>query len=216
MDKMNSEKLLQALNWRYAVKKFDPSRKISNQDWSTLEEVLRLAPSSYGLQPWKFLVVQNPDIRKKLTPISWGQQQIEACSHLVVLATLKTMDEKYVQHYVDTTAKVRGQNPSELEGFKKMMVGGVVNGPVSKAMLEWTRRQAYIAMGGLLTAAALLQIDTTPMEGIEPMKYDEVLGLTSGPYATVAAVACGYRASDDPLQNAKKVRFPKSEVIQTV
>jgi len=216
MQKLNSEQLIQALNWRYAVKRYDASKKISAQDWATLEEVLRLSPSSFGLQPWKFLVVQNPDLRKKLTPVTWGQPQVETCSHYVVLTTLKTMDEKYVQRYMDSIAKTRSQNVSELDGFKKSIMAAVIDGPLSKHLQEWTRRQVYIAMGNLMNAAALLQIDTTPMEGLDPAKYDDVLGLTSTPYATVASVACGYRAPEDGLQHAKKVRFEKSEIIQTL
>jgi nitroreductase len=216
MQKLSSDQLISALNWRYAVKKYDPTKKISTQDWATLEEVLRLSPSSFGLQPWKFYVVQNPEIRKKLTPASWGQTQVETCSHFVVLTTLKKIDEAYAKHYIESIAQTRGQKFSDLEGFYKSIVGAVVNGPLSARTQEWTQRQVYIAMGNLMNAAALIGVDTTPMEGLEPGKYDEILNLTATPYATVAAVACGYRAADDGLQHAKKSRFPKSEMIVTL
>jgi nitroreductase len=216
VEKLNSDQLMSALNWRYAVKKYDATKKISAQDWSTLEEVLRLSPSSFGLQPWKFLVVQSPDLRKKLTPATWGQPQVETCSHFVVLTTLKKIDEAYVQSYIDDIAFTRGIKASELDGFKKSMMGAVVNGPISQHLQTWSQKQVYIAMGNIMNAAALLHIDTTPMEGLEPAKYDDILGLTNTPYATVAAVACGYRSPDDQLQFAKKVRFPKAKVIQTL
>lgn len=215
MKHISNESLLDSLNWRYAVKKFDPAKKISESDWNTLAESLRLTPSSYGLQPWKFLVVQNPELRKRLTPVSWGQSQIVDSSHFVVLTTLKQLDEAYVLRYIADVARTRGVPLETLNGYRDMMIENVVKGK-GPGLQNWTQRQAYIAMGNLLNSAALLGIDATPMEGLDPAKYDEILDLGDTPYATVAAVALGYRHTDDPLQHAKKVRFTQEEVIEVV
>lgn len=209
----NPEAFLQSLAWRYAVKKFDASRKVSDKDWHVLGESLRLSPSSYGLQPWKFFIVQSPDLRKKLRPVSWNQSQVEDCSHYVVFTTLKEMTEEYINRFIQQTASERGMDPANLEGYRKLIVGNLVGPNHAPATLAWTQRQAYIAMGNLMNTAALMGIDTCPIEGLEPQKYDDILGLTHTPYATVASVAVGYRHPEDKYQHAKKIRFPAADVI---
>ena len=216
MSEFSKEYFMQQLSWRYAVKKFDAGKKISTSDWEFLEEVLRLSPSSFGLQPWKFLIVQNPEMRKKLTTATWGQKQVEDCSHFVVLTTLKKIDVSFIDKYLKSIADTRGVPIGSLEAFKKNIVNTWVTGPRQSDVLSWTQRQVYIAMGNLMNAAAMLKIDTTPMEGLEPAKYDEILNLNSTDFSTVAAVACGYRSGDDELARAKKVRFSKSEVFQII
>jgi nitroreductase len=215
MKAIDKDFLIAQLNWRYAVKKFDNTKKISAADWSVLEETLRLSPSSYGLQPWKFLLVETPEIRKKLRAESWGQTQVEDCSHFVVLTTLKKLDEAYVSHFMKSIADTRGVPEASLDGYKKNIVDTWVKGPRAPEAVHWNQRQVYIAMGNLMTAAALMFIDTTPMEGLNPAKYDEILGLTNSDYGTVAAVACGYRHADDALAKQKKVRFDKKSVFET-
>jgi nitroreductase len=216
MSVISSKKLLERLNWRYAVQKFDPKKKISDSDWDTLAEVLRLAPSSYGLQPWKFVLVQNVAMRKKLTTLSWKQPQIEDCSHLVVFTTLKKVSEHHIETFVEHTEQVRGLPQGRLKGFREVMTADLVRGPRSQIVQHWTQRQAYIAMGSLMTAAALMGIDSCPMEGIDAPKYDEALGMKDGDHATVAVVALGYRSAMDTLQSQKKVRFPLDHVIQVI
>lgn len=213
---MNGANIVESLQWRYATKKFDATKKINSTDWEALEQSLLLAPSSYGLQPWKFLIVQNPAIRKQLTPASWNQTQIEDCSHLVVMTTLKKVDEAYVNMFINRTAEVRGMPADGLKGYADMMIGDLVKGPRSQIIQHWAQRQSYIAMGMLMESAALMKIDTCPIEGIDPVKYDEILNLKNTPYATVAVVACGYRHADDKYAGAKKVRFNKQDVIQVV
>ena len=210
---MNQDFVLKQMTWRYAVKKFDATKKIRTQDWTVLEESLRLAPSSYGLQPWKFIVVQNRDILKKLTPLSWGQTQVEDCSHYVVFASSVKLDQTHIEKHIAKIALERGVDPKTLDGYKNAMIGDLVKGPRSETIMHWAQRQSYIAMGFLLQTAAVLQIDTCPMEGLDPKGYDKVLGLENSEYATVAAVACGYRHMDDKYQSAKKVRFDKKDVI---
>jgi len=216
MATIETDKLIKALNWRYAVKKFDATKKISAGTWATIEESLRLSASSYGLQPWKFLVIDNPEMRKKLTPASYGQTQVESASHFVVLTTLKTMDQAYVEKFLKSVAETRGIPVESLDGYKKVILGDLVAGPRAAHLQAWAQRQVYIAMGNALTCAALLEVDTVPMEGLDPAKYDEILGLKNTPYATVAAIAFGYRHADDGLQHAKKARFGKADVIQHI
>lgn len=209
-----NETILKQLNWRYATKKFNPNKKISDKDWQTLEEVLRLAPSSYGLQPFQFIVVTNQEVRKKLTPASYGQPQIESCSHLVVVTHLKTVSENYVANYVHNISATRNVDEAALEGFKQTMIGDVVKGPRAAHIGAWASRQAYIAMGAFMTAASLLNIDVCPMEGFEPAKYAEILNTAD--YTPVALMAAGYRADDDAYQHAKKVRMEKKNLIRVV
>lgn len=213
MSRVDNEILFSQMNWRYACKKFDSTKKIRNEDWNILAETLRLSASSYGLQPWKFIVIQDPELRKKLLPLSWGQTPVTDASHFVVLTYKEKMDEEHITKHVVQNAKMRGVDPTTLDGFKNMMIGDLVKGPRSQVINWWAQRQTYIAMGSFLTTAALMEIDTLPMEGLDPAGYDTVLGLESSGYKTVAAIACGYRAADDKYQHAKKVRFDINDVV---
>jgi nitroreductase len=208
-----TEDLLKALAWRYATKKFDPERKIPAEVWSALEQSLVLTPSSYGLQPWKFVVVTDPALKAKLRPASWNQAQVEDCSHHVVFLAKDTITEADLDHYLARTAEVRGQAPESLAGYKGYMLGDLVNGPRAAVIAEWAARQVYIALGNFMTSAALLGVDTCPMEGMETGKYDEILGLAGTGYRTVVACPAGYRATEDKYAAAPKVRFPASEVV---
>lgn len=213
MARVDNEVLFNQMNWRYACKKFDSTKTIREADWNILAETLRLSASSYGLQPWKFVIVQNPELRKQLLPLSWGQTPVTDASHFVVITYKEKMDEAHIAKFIEQTAKVRGIEASALEGYKKMMMGDLVNGPRSQVINWWAQRQSYIAMGSFLTTAALMEIDTLPMEGLDPAGYDKVLGLESSGYKTVAAIACGYRAADDQYSSAKKVRFDIADVV---
>ncbi len=205
--------LIDTLEWRYAAKSFD-SKKISPGDWSLLQKALILTPSSYGLQPWKFLVVQDVNLREQLKAASWNQRQVTECSHYVVFAHRLTMDENYVDHFLRSMANTRGVGIETLEGYRKGILSDVVHGPRSKMIPEWTARQAYIALGNFMTSAAVLGIDTCPMEGLDPAKYDEILGLKNTEYRTAVACAAGYRNPQDRLAQAKKVRFSADELVQ--
>lgn len=156
------ETIHSALNWRYATKKFDVNKKISSADWKTLTESLIASPSSYGLQPWKFLVVENPSIREKLKAVSWNQTQVTDSSHYVVFIYKEKMDAEHIEKYIQQIAKVRQIPASSLDAYKNMMVENLVKGPRSQTIEAWAQRQAYIAMGFLLETAALLKIDATP------------------------------------------------------
>lgn len=213
MEALKPEKLIEALEWRYAAKKFNAGKKIDEKTWSMLEKALVLTPSSYGLQPWKFIIVQNQGIKDQLRAVSWNQSQVSDCSHHVVFVIKEKMDEAHITHFIEQTAKVRGMEASTMDGYKKMMIGDLVTGPRSKIISEWAARQAYIALGNFMTAAAVVGVDTCPLEGIDPVKYDDILGLTGTGWKTVCACPAGYRAEDDKYATAKKVRFEASEVI---
>jgi len=208
--------LLEQLKWRYAVKKFDSQKKISEHDWRTLEESLVLTPSSYGLQPWKFLVVQDPEVRKKLTPHSWNQTQVEDCSHFVVFAARTKVDSAYLDFFFSEMSRIRGVGKETFSGYRKMIESDLQKGPRSQIIPEWATRQVYIALGNLMTCAALLQIDTCPMEGIDPAKYDEILNLKQTDYRTAVACAVGYRSREDKYSEAKKVRFQKEKLVEFI
>lgn len=212
--KVEPEALIDALHWRYAVKSFDPERKIIDADWRALEQALVLSPSSYGLQPWKFFVVQNTDLREHLQQLSFNQTKVTECSHYVVFAARTDIKEADVTRLIERTAEIRRMEVSELAGYQKVIVGDLVKGPRNKIAEHWAARQTYIAMGVLLTAAAAMGIDAGPMEGIEREKYDEALNLKGSGYTTLAACALGYRSADDKYSEAPKVRYPAEEVIQ--
>ncbi|WP_404784110.1 NAD(P)H-dependent oxidoreductase [Altericista sp. CCNU0014] len=214
MNPISPTDLLDALTWRYATKKFDPTKTIASETWSALEESLILTPSSYGLQPWKFLVVTDPELKQQLQPLSWNQAQVADCSHYVVFTIKKNLTAADVDRFVARTAEVRGVPVESIAGYRGMMVSDVVHGARSFNVNEWATRQTYIALGNFMTSAALLGIDTCPMEGIEPVKYDKLLNLSEAGYATVVACAAGYRAEDDKYAELAKVRFAKSEVVE--
>jgi nitroreductase len=213
---MNQEEIIQVLNWRYAVKRFDAAKKISDSVWKILESSLILAPSSYGLQPWKFLVVENPSLREQLKAVSWNQSQVTEASHFVVFLTRDKITESDVREYIEDIASTREVTRESLKGFEGMLLTNVVEGKTGVDLLHWTQRQAYIAMGFLLETAALLKVDSVPMEGLVPLAYDRILNLEGSGWRSVAAVALGYRHPEDKLQYAKKVRFPAEKIIQKV
>jgi nitroreductase len=210
--RVSNDTIIRQLKWRYATKKFDPARKISAHDWRTLEEALVLTPSSYGLQPWKFFVVETPELRQKLLPVSWGQTQVVDASHTLVLAIKKNLSAADVERYVQRMAEIREVPVDSLARFKDMLIG-FISGPRKATLNDWASHQVYIALGNFMTTAALMGIDTCPMEGIDPAKYDEILGLDKIGYGTVVACPAGYRAAEDKYAASPKVRFKHEDVI---
>ncbi len=201
--------ILEALQFRYATKQFDPARKIAAESWNTLEQSLVLTPSSFGLQPWKFIIVTDAALRESLVEHSWGQRQVADASHLVVMAVQRKLDEASIDHFVARISQVRGVTPESLAAYRGMMTGSL-----GMMTTDWAAKQAYIALGQFMLAAAMLEIDTCPMEGFLPAKYDEILGLEAR--GLTAAVLCpaGYRAATDKYAELPKVRFAADEVIE--
>jgi nitroreductase len=216
MKPITADTLLEALNWRYATKKFDPTKKIPADTWATLEQALVLAPSSFGLQPWKFIVVQDPATRQKLSAASYGQTQPVECSHYVVFTVRKNLGADHVDHYLDRMVEVRGGTKDALKGYRDVMLGSLEKARAGGYLDAWQTHQVYIALGLFMASAALLGVDACPMEGIEPPKYDEILGLAAQGCTALCAGAAGYRAADDKYATTKKVRFKPADVIQHV
>ncbi len=213
---VSTEQLLQQLQWRYATKKFDATKKIGEDLWQTLVESLVLAPSSFGLQPWKFFVITDPAVRQQLVEHTWGQTQVVDASHLLVLAFKKDLSTADVDRYMQNISTVRHVPVENLQGFAKVINGFLEKPPYPLDIDEWSKRQVYIALGQFMTSAALLGIDTCPIEGFNPPKYDEVLGLSDLGYASVVVCATGYRADDDKNAALPKVRYPVEEVVQYI
>ncbi len=210
---VSKETILEQLNWRYATKSYDKTKKVSAEDWETLETALTLAPSSFGLQPYKFIVITDPELREKLKPAAWGQPQITDASHLVVFTYKKTLTDADIEHFVDRIVEVRGVPRETLTDYENIIKGSAKQAVDGGYIETWNSRQAYIALGFLLQTAALLNIDATPMEGFDAAQFNEILGLTD--YSAVALAAVGYRdAENDWLASLQKVRFPKDELIE--
>lgn len=212
---ITTEQLLASLRWRYATKQFDASRKIPAETWAALEESLVLTPSSFGLQPWKFLIVETPAVRAKLLPDSCNQAQVTDASHFVVLTARTDLTTADIDAWVSRLSEIQGRPADALAPMKGMIVG------FAETMSEeerhaWNVRQVYIALGQLMASAAALGIDACPMDGISKTAYDRILGLENSGYATVVACALGYRADTDKYATAPKARFDASRVIQHV
>lgn len=211
-----TKQLLDALQWRYATKVFDATKKISADIWVALEQSLVLTPTSYGLQPYQFLVVQDAAKRAALLPHSWGQKQVVDCSHFIVFTARTEMKEADVSKLIARISSVRGVPAESMTPYWNMMIGDVVNGPRGKAAHEWAARQVYIALGNLMTSAAVLGVDACPMEGIVPVEYDKVLQLEGSGYKTVVALALGYRSATDRYASLAKVRYETADLVKII
>lgn len=203
----------QSLSWRYATKQFDPSKKLSEESLSTLLNALHLSPSSFGLQPWKFIVVSDPALREKLREHSWNQPQVVEASHLIVLACARSVTPTFVDAHLELMAQVRSISIESLAPYREIILPFIQNLSDSGSIEAWAARQTYLALGMLLSTAAFLKIDACPLEGITPSHYDNLLGLKSSNFTTKVACAIGYRSSDDGNAAAKKVRAPVEQVI---
>jgi len=213
---MNTDTLLQALRWRYATKVFDPNRKIPADVWSALEDTLVLSASSFGLQPYRFVVVDDPSLRQQLMPHAWNQRQVVDASHFVVFAARTAITEGDIDHWIARIAEVRGVTRDSLAGYRSMMTGMLLDPAFAPQAVHWAAKQAYLALGNLMTAAALLGIDTCPIEGFVPAEFDRILQLPQQGYTSVVCCALGYRSPDDKYAALPKVRLPKEELIRHV
>jgi nitroreductase len=202
-------------NWRYATKKFDATKKISNENLETLKEAIRLSTSSYGLQPYKVLIIENPEIRAKLQPVSWGQSQITEASHLFVFANIIDIQENHIDEYVTNIANTRGIKTEDLKGYSDFMKSKIIYLDTGIKSV-WTSKQTYLALANLMNAAAELKIDVTPMEGFEPEKYNEILGLNEMGLNASLVATIGYRHEEDQTQYFAKVRKSNTELFTTI
>jgi nitroreductase len=208
----NAMSLIAQLQKRAAVKKFDPSKKISTEQLDQLTSAIQLAPSSYGLQSFKVIVVQDAEVRAKLRAAAYNQPQITDSSALFVFASLTSLDEAFGKKFIDLVAGVRNVERESLAGFEQVILGRL-NSNSDEQKLAWSHKQTYIALGVLVSEAAELGIDAAPMEGFDAAKFDEILGLKELGLTTSVIAAVGYRADDDVYSKMLKVRRPKSELF---
>lgn len=210
---MSPADLLASLQFRYATKQFDPARPIPADAWEVLEQSLLLAPSSFGLQPWKFLVIDDPALRAQLRECSWNQSQVTDAARLVVFTVRTDLTAEDVDRFIACLAGAQGKAPSDLKAYRDIVLG-FATGMDAPARQAWNTRQAYIALGQFMASAASLGIDTCPLEGIDPAGYDRVLGLAGSGYATAVACAAGHRSPDDKYAAMPKARFPLGEILE--
>ena len=200
------------LLWRYATKAFDPAKKLSEEQLNSLLESTRLTATSYGLQPFRVLVITDPALRAQLREKAWGQSQLTDASHLIVLCALKHIGEEYVDSYIAHVASQRGVTTEALKGYRDMMAS-FAQGMPPEALATWMQKQTYIALGFLLCAAADAHIDACPMEGFDKQAFDEILGLDAKNLTSVALCPLGFRSADDATAAYPKARFPMEELV---
>jgi nitroreductase len=212
---MTNTDYLDQLKWRYATKKFDSSKKLSDKDLDKLLEAVRLSASSYGLQPYEIYVVKDKETREKLHPAAFEQPQLLDSTCVLVFTAITKLDEAYLDDYIDNIVTTRNMKKEDLSGMKDMIMNAVIS-QSQEAKVEWAKRQAYIALGNLLSAAAHYQIDACPMEGFNPEQFNEILELKEKNRDTAVIATLGYRHKDDSLQHAEKVRKSKDELFNII
>ncbi len=202
-------------NWRYATKKFDATKKITNEDLNILKEAIRLSSSSYGLQPYKVIIVENPEIRAQLQPAAWGQSQIVDASHLIIFANETKVDDSTIDEYIKSISEARNTPIEALAGYGEFMKSKIVTLTDEEKNI-WTAKQTYLALGNLLNAAAEHKIDVTPMEGFVPAQVNEILGLDKLNLNATLIATLGYRHEEDATQHYKKVRKSQEDLFITL
>ena len=208
-------KYLDALKWRYATKKFDASKKLSTEDLENLKDAVQLSASSYGLQPYKIFVIEDKDTKQKLREAGYNQSQFTDASQIFVFTHRTDFGEELVDSYITHAERVTDSEKGSMDQYAGIMKNSLM-GLEAKAKSSWAARQVYIAIGNLLSAAAIHKIDTCPMEGFDGKAFDTILNLKEDNLHAVAVVAVGFRSADDKHQHDKKVRRPKTELFETI
>ena len=203
---------IENLKWRYAVKKFDDNKFLTQSQVELLKEAFNLTATSYGLQPIKLLVINNKEIQQQLVEHSWNQKQVADASHVLVLCIHTALTENHVELYFQRVQEIRNTPDDIINPFREYLKG-VISSKQETDLLAWAKNQAYLAMGNLLTVCAQEKIDSCPMEGFIPEKYDEVLNLKEKNLASVLVLPVGYRAEDDFMKDQKKVRKQLEEIV---
>jgi nitroreductase len=205
--------LIENLKWRYATKKFDTGKKVSVKNLKKIQEAVKFSASSYGLQLYKVLFVEDLVIREKLKPASWNQPQITDASHLVVFCNYVNLNENHIDEFIDLKAAASGMKPEALKGYGDFMKNAVITRG-SEINNHWTSKQTYIALGNLLAASAELKIDACPMEGFSPEQYNEILGLTEKGLNASVIATIGYRSNEDETQHYPKFRRSNEQLFE--
>ncbi len=203
---------IKALQWRYATKKFDNKKILPQEKIEVLKTAFNLTATSYGLQPIKMVIIHNKELQQKLLEFSFNQQQVSTASHLLIICIEKRIDKSFIEKYFKMVHHMRSTPLEVLDPFKDFLVGDFENKPVEE-IKAWATNQAYLALGNLMTVCAIEEIDSCPMEGFEPLKYDELLALETFNLESVLVLPVGYRAADDIFSEFKKVRRQLSDVI---
>ncbi len=206
-------KIIEDLKWRYATKKFDSSRKISSEDFAIIKESLQLVPSSYGLQPLKYIIVESKELREKLVAASYGQKQVQDASHLIVICSHQRMKNEQIDAYLGNVAKTRNVDIASTEGYGNFMKQ-TISQMSEDEIKSWNDKQAYIALGQLLHTCASLRIDATPMEGFNARQYANILGIDENEYKITLVCPIGYRHEEDVAQHLKKVRKSLEDIFE--
>lgn len=204
--------IIESLQWRYATKKFDNTQLLPQSKIDILTEAFNLTATSYGLQPLKLIVLNNKELQKKLVPHSFEQQQVVDASHLLIICIEKNIDENYINRYFDSVKNIRGTEESILAPFRAQVISSFGN-KTQDQIRTWAAKQAYIALGNLLTVCATEQIDACPMEGFIPEQYDKELQLDELGLTATLVLPVGYRDENDLFSKLEKVRRPLSETI---
>lgn len=210
---MTRETILQAMNWRYAGKIFNPNLKLTDEQLETILEAGRLSPSVFGVESWQFIVVNNPELRKKMKEVSYGQPKVTDASHIIVIAS-RTDGQKVMDELVERTAKTQGKTIADLKGFSDM-VHGALSGKSDDAIKGWYKAQTYIPLGIMIETAALLGIDSGPMEGFDAERIDEILGLKEKNLHASTMLALGFRGEDE-YSKLPKTRKSFEEIVTIV
>jgi len=197
--------IIESLNWRYATKKFDTEKYVSEEKLAILKEAFTLTPTSYGLQPVKLVVLKSKVLQKELVSHSYNQEQVAQASHILVICIENSIDETYIRAHFENEKTIRGTSDEIIDSFRSFLIESFSNKKESE-INEWATKQAYITLGNLLTVCAVEKIDSCPMEGFLPEKYDELLNLKTIGLSSVLVLPIGYRASEDLFSEFKKVR----------
>jgi len=204
--------LIQPLSWRYATKKFDDAQKLTTEQLQELLKATQLSPSSYGLQHYKILIVEDKAIREQLREAAYGQSQLTDASQVIVFAAETGINEEYIKDYINQIAQERGVSREDLKSFEDSMLG-IISHQTGDQIIAWSHKQAYLALGVLLTAAAEMGIDACPMEGFNAVKFDEILGLKEKGLTTSVIAPIGFRSEQDDYAKFAKVRKPDGNLF---
>lgn len=207
--------IIEDLQWRYATKQFDSTKRVSTEDLEVIKESLRLTATSYGIQPLKFLIIESPELRERLKVASYGQSQLTDASHIIVLCSLVDIKENDVDNYMINLAQTRSVPVVQTDEFGNYIKSAIAPMSVEEKS-NWASKQAYIALGQAMHTCATLRIDSTPMEGFDPASYSEILNLSAQNLQATLVLAVGYRHEEDEAQHREKVRQTTEDIFTTL
>ena len=209
------KQIIADLNWRYATKQYDATKKLTNEQLEIIKDSLRLTPSAYGIQPLKFIFVASPALREQIKEIAFNQGQVVDASHLLIICSYTSIDEDYLNNHVSLVTETRNTPAERAAGFSEFLKKNILN-MADSDVEPWNVHQAYIALGQLLHTCASMRVDATPMEGFNAKKLDELLGLADQKVKSVLLCPIGFRSTEDNYQHLAKVRKPKEQLFQTI